>query len=257
MSLPWKSELLLRLTRSACVAQVLAPWSRHVVAEAHADGAPAESLPRVLQSLRDAGPAPLPRRARLLVPDELAYLALRPACARWAAAQRDAQAHFAQTLGRPDLIVQVAAMPGQGGWLAAAIEPDDLQRWQRLLGDAGVRLAAVELALLDDLRAISARVADDAVVALLRDEGMTLLRVAGGTPVELSWERCDPRAQRLVEQRLLAFQGAILSSVPEPLWLLCPSPSQCELWQRLARGHQWNLLARGAETPVLPAEAAA
>ena len=39
--------------------------------------------------------------------------------------------------------------------------------------------------------------------ALLRDEGMTLVRVADGVPGELGWERCDLQAQRAVEQRLL------------------------------------------------------
>lgn len=70
---------------------------------------------------------------------------------------------------------------------------------------------------------------------------MTLLRAAGGTLAELIWDRCDTRAQRLVEQRLLAFQGGIHSSSPEPLWLVCRSTAQCEPWQRLARGHQWTL----------------
>ena len=107
MSQPWKSELLLRLTRGSCVAQVLAPWSRRVVHEAHAEGSIGVALPHALEALQEGGAASLPRQARLLVPDELAYLSLRPASADWPTAQREAQAHFVQTLGRQDLVVQV------------------------------------------------------------------------------------------------------------------------------------------------------
>lgn len=249
MSQPWKSELLLRLTRGSCIAQVLAPWSRRVVHEAHAEGSIGVALPHALSALQVGGAASLPRQARLLVPDELAYLSLRPASADWPTAQREAQAHFVQTLGRQDLVVQVVPLPGRSGWLAAAIEPADLKAWQQALAKAGVRLVHVELALLDDLQAIAGHVGDEAVVAVLRDEGMTLLRVAGGTLAELIWDRCDTRAQRLVEQRLLAFQGGIHSSSPEPLWLVCRSTAQCEPWQRLARGHQWTLLSREGAVP--------
>lgn len=254
MSQPWKSELLLRLTRGSCIAQVLAPWSRRVVREVHAEGSIGVALPQALKALQKDGADVLPRQARLLVPDELAYLSLRPACTDWPTAKREAQAHFVQTLGRQDLLVQVVSLPGHSGWLAAAIEPADLQAWQQVLAEAGVRLAHVELALLDDLQAIAGRIGNEAVVALLRHEGMTLLRLAGGTLVELSWERCDTREQRLVEQRLLAFRGGIHSSTPEPLWLVCRSSVQCELWQRLARGHHWTLLSREPKEAPTSAE---
>lgn len=254
MSQPWKSELLLRLKRGSCIAQVLAPWSRRVVREMHAEGPIGTALPQLLKALQEEGETALPRQARLMVPDELAYLSLRPPCADWPTARQEAQSHFMQTLGRQDLVTQVVPLPVNSGWLAAAIEPADLQAWQQMLAQAGVRLAHVELALLDDLQAIASLIGNEAVVALLRDEGMTLVRVSGGTLVELNWERCDTREQRLVEQRLLAFQGGIHSSTPEPLWLVCRSAAQCELWQRLALGHQWTLLAR--ESAAQPATAA-
>ena len=141
-------------------------------------------------------------------------------------------------------MVQVVPLPGRFGWLAAAIEPADLQAWQQALAQAGVRLVHVELALLDDLQAIAGHVGDDAVIAVLRDEGMTLLRVAGGTLEELIWDRCDTRAQRLVEQRLLAFQGGIHSSSPEPLWLVCRSAAQCELGNGLRAATSGRCFAR-------------
>lgn len=252
MSQPWKSELQVRLTRDACAVQLRAPWSRRVLAEAGADGPVAEALPAALKQLRRQGHDPLPAQARLLVPEELVYLSLRPACHAWRIAQRDAVDHFAQALGRQDLVVQVAAMPDGAAWLAAAIEPADLAAWQRLFGEQGLELKRVELALLDDLQHIAAQVGAQATVALLRDEGMTLVRIADGVPVELGWERCDLQAQRAVEQRLLAYQGAILSSEPAPLLMLCRTASQREQWQRLARGHRWTLLLRG-EAPRVAA----
>ena len=142
-------------------------------------------------------------------------------------------------------------------WLAAAIEPGDLQAWQRALAEAGVRRARVELQLFDDLR-------HPRVVQVPRRgrssrccarEGLTLLRIERGVPVELSWERCDPRALRLVEQRLVAFQGAIVSSQPPAVWMLCRSAEQREHWERMT-GHGWTLLMRDA-SPAAAAEAGA
>jgi hypothetical protein len=252
VSQPWKSELQVRLTRDACAVQLRAPWSRRVLAEASADGTAAEALPAALKALRRLGHDPLPAQARLLVPEELVYLSLRPACHAWRIAHRDAVDHFAQALGRQDLIVQVAAMPGGAAWLAAAIEPADLSAWQRLFGEQGLALVHVELALLDDLHHVADQVGAHATVALMRDEGMTLVRVADAVPVELSWERCDLQAQRTIEQRLLAYQGTILSSEPAPLLMLCRTAKQRVQWQRLARGHHWTLLLRG-EAPQVAA----
>lgn len=251
MSRPWKSELCVRLGRGATAVQRLAPWSRRVLDAACAEGAPEQALPAALAALREREPAtPLPAQARLRVPDELAYLSLIAGGSGWPAAHQAAATHFAATLGRQDLVVQVVPMPGAAAWLAAAIEPGDLQAWQRMLADAGVRLAHVELQLLDDLRQLAAQVPDEAIVALLRDEGSTLLRIERGTPVELSWERCDPRALRLVEQRLLAFQGAIVSSQPPAVWMLCRSAEQRAHWDHMAQAHGWTLLPRDAAPPA-------
>ncbi len=259
MSRPWKSELCVRLGRGTTAVQRLAPWSRRVLDEAHGEGAPAQALPAALAALRERAAAPLPAQARLCVPDELAYLSLIAGGSSWHAARQAAANHFAATLGRQDLLVQVVALPGGASWLAAAIEPADLQGWQRALAEAGVRLAHVELQLLDDLRHYAAQVPDEAVVALLREEGSTLLRIERGVPVELSWERCDPRALRLVEQRLMAFQGAIVSSQPPSVWMLCRSAEQRAHWERMAQAHGWTLMLRDTPAPAAtaPAEAAA
>lgn len=251
MSRPWKSELRVQLGRGSTAVQRLAPWTRRVLDEARVQGAALQALPAALAALRERSEEPLPAQARLLVPDELAYLSLIERDGGWPAAHRAALDHFAATLGRTDLVVQVAAMPPGTNWLAAAIETGDLQAWQQALADAGVRLAHVELLLLDDLRRLAGQVPDEAIVALLRDEGSTLVRVERGTPVELRWERCDPRALRLIEQRLMAFQGGIVSSQPPGVWMLCGSDAQYAHWEHMARAHGWTLLRREA-APAQP-----
>ena len=253
MSPLWKSELVIRLGREHATVQVRTAWRRQVTARASAAGRVAEALPALLQALRDQGLAELPKHVRLLVPDEHAYLALLPANTAWRQARQRGLDHFAATLGRQDLEVQVIALPGGRWWLAAAIEAADLAAWRQQLGEAGLVLGHVGLALLDDLAAIAHRVADDGVVAVLREEGMTLLRLAQGAPVELAWERCDPHAQSCIEQRLLAFQGAGEARNADRLLMLCQSQAQHDDWLRLAAAHRWTILSPRNPTDAVPA----
>jgi hypothetical protein len=238
----WKSELLVRLGRDDCSVQLRSAWRREVLAEVSTSGTAAEALRLALAGLRERGHANPPRQARLLVPDERAYFSLLPAHAGWHTARQQAIEHFGTLLARQDLVVQVAELPGARCWLAAAIEAADLQAWRALCAANGLTLAAVELALLHDLQAIATHVRDDMVVALMRDEGVMLLRVARGAPVELSWERCDQQAQHGVEQRLLAFLKAGEVEKTPPLLMLCRSTQQHEAWQRLAKAHRWTTL---------------
>ena len=249
MSPLWKSELLVRPGRAECRVQVRSAWRREVLGECSAAGAGAAAIGVAVAGLAAQGTGRLPGRARLLVPDEMAYIALLPASAAWHTAQAAAAAHFAAVLGRHDLIVQVAAMPGSRWWLAAAIEPADLAAWRQVLAEHGVALDAVELALLHDLRAIARHVDDRSVVALLRDEGVMLLRVHDGAPVALSWERCNPHSQPCIEQRLFAFAQTDDGAKPDPLILLCRSAAQHDEWQRLAKAHRWTLLTPKAPAP--------
>ncbi len=253
MSPLWKSELVIRLGREQSTAQVLGAWRRQVTARASARAPLAEAVPALLQALRDQGLAEPPKHVRLLVPDEHAYLALLPADTTWQRARERGADHFAAALGRQDLEVQVVALPGGQWWLAAAIETRDLTAWRQQLGSAGLVLHQVGLALLDDLAAIAQRVADHGVVAVLREEGVTLLRVAHGAPVELAWERCDPHAQSCIEQRLLAFQGAGEARKTDRLLMLCQSQAQHDDWLRLAAAHRWTLLSPRNPTDAVPA----
>jgi hypothetical protein len=254
----WKSELLVRIGRTECKVQVLSAWRREVQAEFVAPGKGADAVSAALAGLRSQGLASLPRSASLLVPDEHAYFTLMPATPAWNTARQAATDHFAGMLGRQDLVVQVAALHGGQWWLAAAIEATDLALWTESLTANGVTLARVELALLHDLRAIARHVDERAVVALMREEGVTLLRVHEGTPVELSWERCDPHSHHCIEQRLLAFSKAgETDTKPDPLILLCRSAAQHDEWQRLAKAHRWTLLTPKEPAALLDARLAA
>jgi hypothetical protein len=245
----WKSELVIRLGRAHATALLRTAWHRQVAARASAPGRLAEAIPALLQALREQGVAELPKHVRLLVPDEHTYLALLPADTAWRRARQRGLDHFAAALGRHDLEVQVIALRGGHWWLAAAIETAELAAWRRQLDAAGLVLGHVGLALLDDLAAIAHRVADNGVVAMLREEGVTLVRMAQGAPVELAWERCDPHAQSCIEQRLLAFQGAGEAHQLDRLLMLCQSQAQHDDWLRLAAAHRWTLLS-----PRNPAE---
>lgn len=241
MSPLWKSELVLRLGRTHCRAEVRSAWRRERVARVEVEGTSADLIGQALQALRDQGVA-LPAHACLQVPEEQTYLSLLPADTAWARATQRAEAHFAESLGRLDLVVRVAALPGGTWWLAAALDPADLLAWRRAVEQEGLALSNVQLGLLADLRALAPRVADRSVLALLRDEGVLLLRLAEGSPVELRWERCDPHATACIEQRVQAFLKS--GEVPEiePLTMLCRRSSQHERWQRLAQAHGWTLL---------------
>ena len=252
MSPLWKSELVIRLGREHATAQLRSAWRRRVTARASASGRLAEAVPALLQALRDQGLTEPPKHVRLLVPDEHAYLALLPADTAWRRARQRGLDHFAAALGRQDLEVQVIALRGGRCWLAAAIETGELAAWRQRLGEAGLVLGHVGLALLDDLAAIAHRVADDGVVAVLREEGVTLMRLAQGAPVELAWERCDPHAQSCIEQRLLAFQGAGEARKADRLLMLCQSQAQHDDWLRLAAAHRWTLLSPRNPTDTVP-----
>jgi hypothetical protein len=245
----WKSELVLRLDRMRCRAEVRSAWRRELQASAEVEGVGPTLIAMAIQALRDQGVV-LPKQACLLVSEEQAYLSLLPADTAWSGATPRATAHFAESLGRLDLVVRVAALPGGRWWLAAAIDPTDLLAWQRAVEQEGMALSNVQLGLLADLRVLASRIADRSVLALLRDEGVLLLRLSEGSPVELRWERCDPQAHACIEQRVQAFLKSGEVNEVEPMALLCRTPAQHDRWQRLAQAHGWTLLLPSDALPV-------
>lgn len=243
MSLPWKSDLTLRLSRLQCTATLAEPWSRRVVHEVTAQADAPGSVTLALDRLAAACGTALPGRARLLVADEYAYLRLRPALPKWSDALRDARGHFEQILGDADCRVQVAQWPMGSWWLAAAMHGADLESWASAAAVHGVVFDRVEPALLEDLRDLAPRVGDRGVLALLRDEGVALVRISGGVPVELAWERCDPHAPRCIEHRVLAFQKAPASAQPDPLAMVCRDEEQAGIWKPQASAYGWTLVS--------------
>ena len=206
MSLRLTNELRL----GSCHAEVLGRgWQRQPLAVADGSGSGAAALSAALQALRLTEAVDLPGIARLTVADEFAYHALLDGDLSRVAALAQARARFAAVLEREDLRVQVMPLAGGRRWLAAAVARSDLDAWRDALDQAGVRLAHLHTALLEDLRRLSQQIPeDDAVIALLREEGVSLLRVRRGLPIALAWERFDAGLPDSLEQRLRGFVRA-------------------------------------------------
>ncbi|MBK6853751.1 MAG: hypothetical protein IPG93_19755 [Burkholderiales bacterium] len=208
MSRIWKSELRLELRINGCQAELRGPGlGRRLIASASASGRGAAAISAALSALRLADDiALLPADARLTVADEYVWYALLDTRASAQQALDDATSQFSDALGRNDLLVQVSPLPGGSGWLAAALLEADLNAWADALADAGVRLQHLHPALVSDLTEVASKVSeDDAVIALLRDQGATLVRLDGGVPAALAWERFDIDDRGLLDLRLQTF----------------------------------------------------
>lgn len=207
MSRLWKSELRLELRTNVCYAVLHSSGlHRRVLASASASGRGAAAIAAAIAALRMADINLLPADARLTVADEYIDFALLPGHLSAAAAQRRAKEQFAAALGHDELLVQTSALPGQRGWLGAAIDLTDFDAWTETLMEQGVTLRHIHPALTEDLRTLTARIAeDDALLVLLREEGATLLRLDEGVPSALVWERFDPSNHAALETRLRRF----------------------------------------------------
>jgi hypothetical protein len=204
----WKSELRLELRINGCQAELRGPGlGRRLIASASASGRGAAAISAALSALRLADDiALLPADARLTVADEYVCYALLDTRVSAQQALEDATSQFSDALGRNDLLVQVSPLPGGSGWLAAALLEADLNAWADALADAGVRLQHLHPALVSDLSAVASQIdEDDAVIALLRDQGATLVRLDGGVPAALAWERFDTEDRGLLDLRLQTF----------------------------------------------------
>lgn len=232
----------MRLERNGCELAVRSAWRRRVVAHAEAEGDAPSSLAAALGRLRAAGLAALPRQARLLVPDELAYCAVLPADRPWREARDRAREHFAQALGRAVRDVAVLPLPGARHWFAATVDARDVDAWRAMLAGAGIELVHAEPALLDDLRALAPVVADEALLALVREEGVSVARIEAGALVELRWERCDVDSHRCLEQRVAAAAQTVPAG--REVMVVCRSERERAAWGTIASGHRWRLACR-------------
>lgn len=243
MSLPWKSELRLRIGTRWCEAAVLSPWKRKALFSARVEAAGAQFVTGALKALRDQGADPLPTQARVLLEDELVYLARLPASLPWSRLREAAAEHFARALGRVDLRIDANALPGDGGWIAAAWEQPEHDALREELAAHGVRLVHAQPALLADLSAVAAQVPDDAIVVAPRDAGMTIVRVRGGGPTDLSWERCDMGEPASVDARVNAFRRLAAGDGEASVVVMVRSQGDAAAWQAMAARHQGKVVA--------------
>lgn len=188
-------------------------WRSRPRAVADGSGHGSAALGSALQALRLADIDELPTVARLTVADEYVFYALLEADLTPSQARAQARECLAHTLQRSDLRVQVMPLGRGSGtgrrWLAAAVAENDLQAWEATLRESGVRLTHLHTALIEDLRSLATSIPeDDAVIALLREEGVSLVRLREGLPVALAWERYDDDLPQSLEQRLRGFVRA-------------------------------------------------
>ncbi|MFM2066356.1 MAG: hypothetical protein RLZZ584_1265 [Pseudomonadota bacterium] len=213
----WKSELRLDLRIGGCQAEMRgAGWQRRLLASASGAGTGAAAISAALSALQLVDDsALLPSDARLTVADEYVFYALLDAQVSAQQALEDATQQFIHALGREDLVVQVTPLPAGSGWLAAALLETHLHSWADALADAGIRLEHLHPALVQDLIELADHIReDDAVIALIRDQGVTLVRLEGGVPGALAWELFDPQDSGALDQRLQTF---VHNTAPGPV----------------------------------------
>lgn len=245
MSLRFKSELRLELRIRSCQAELMpAGWRSRPAAVASGTGEGAAALNAALSALRLADVDELPGTASLTVADEYLYYRLLDDELGWAEALQEASAGFSEDLGRDDLRVQVIPLNNGRRWIAAAVPEPDVIAWREALALAGVRLEHLHGALIEDLRLLAPQVPeDDAVIALLREEGMSLVHLQAGLPVALGWERFEASDSATMEHRLRAFvrAAAVPSDTERVVYLLPESKALCRyVW---GQGQQFGLIA--------------
>ncbi len=229
MSLRFKSELSLNLRMRSCQAELLpAGWNSRPVAVASGSGEGASALTAALSALRLADIEELPRQAALTVADEYLYYQVIDDDLGWGAALQEATLRFAADLGRDDLRVQVTPLKNGERWLAVAAAEPDVAAWTEALALSGVQLRSLHAALVEDLRRLAPQIPEnDAVLALLREEGMSLVLIRDGLPVQLAWERFEAADAVTMEQRLRAFVRSVPQADECVVYLLPESQALC------------------------------
>ena len=221
MSVRWRSELLLELRMRGCHAHLLGPgWTQQSQASASAGGSGAAALSAALAALRLADVDTLPSIARLRVADEYVLHRLIEGEGSRAAVMEQARAHFDQALGPGERHLMLLPLSRRRHrWLASAVNSPELGTWIDALQQAGVHLETLQPMLFDEWERLRGQILDeDAVLALLRDEGATLIRLIDGLPVDLLWERFDPGDAATLERRLRAFARTPQGRRLRPAW---------------------------------------
>jgi hypothetical protein len=207
VSLRWRSELLVRLGAQHCEVS-LPPDVVHVV-----EGTGATAIHAALGALVAQGHT-LPRRARVLLGEDLLHLCVVDAEAEHAQTEAQARACaaalLAQVLGgrTDDRQVEVSLLDHGHAWLAAAVDIAALDHALDALMHHGIEARRVGVAVLDDLRAVQAHLPREVhTVALVRERGVSLLGFERGRLVAVEWEHLDWRDRDTLFQRLSAYAG--------------------------------------------------
>lgn len=204
-----------------CQAQLLGiGWARQSQASSSAGGSGGAALSAALAALRLADVDTLPSVARLRVADEYVLHRLIDGTGSRAEVLAQARGHFDQALGPGQRHVMLMPLDRRRHrWLASAIHAGDLSSWTEALSQAGVHLEEVRPMLFEEWEWLRGQIRDeDAVLALLRDEGATLIRLIEGMPVDLLWERFDPGDTATLDRRLRAFARTPQGRSLRPAW---------------------------------------
>ncbi len=254
MSLLLKSELRLRIGARHCLAEV---WSAGLVARCGArvmvGDAPQNPVEAALTALSAQG-VELPRRAAVLVEDELLYHATLPASGGMKQGLEAAREHFGSAMPEQEMVVGVTLMDGGQRWLASALPSDLLETWRLVLDAHDVQLALAQPAIQQDLLALRAsqRLRDGLVVAF-GSEGLGLVTLQNDAVSDLRWERRDladlpglaARLRALLSEQL---PNASADLAPASLVLLPQSPAQAASLRPWAESNGWRLAAPAMAT---------
>lgn len=248
MSLQLRNELRLRLGPRRCEAAIwCAGVQTRCTGRASAEGRGVEGMEQALAALEAEGHR-LPSIATLCVEDEFVYFATQPATGSWAEARDDAVDFFEATIGGEDLMVETCLAPCGSVWVAVAIDRGRVDAWRAALAGRDIEMRHVRAALLEDLWAIRGEVpGGDAVLAMLRNEGATMVALREGCITDINWERCDLAELDSLSQRLeggrarLAQSLGVDSATAVPLLLVPQDSAQHGQMSTWATDKGWHL----------------
>jgi len=240
-----------------CEAQIWrAGWPRGPAAEVRLQGADGTQLEQALEVLLEQGQA-LPSKATICVTDEFLYFAVLPAEGSMQRALVQARACFSDSLGDDELLVTLQLSPDGGQWLAVAVDADLVDGWRQTLAMHGVTLAALRPGLFEDLwHWRLAWPLEDALIVLMRGQGLMCLGVLSGAVHSIIWERCDvsqpelwcARVQACAERMSAARDDADTDSAVTVI-LIPEHEEQGAALQVLSPERGWQVLSRDAAKP--------
>lgn len=261
----WTNKLQARLHLQTCqLVRWDAGWSRHASACAEGAGTGSLALRDALSTLAQIDARGLPERLELVVADEYVHHCLVTADTSLQAHAQAFQA-LGDTFGATHWHLELMPLPSSAThhetrWLIAAISLDDLTHWHREAARFGLETAHLRSALMADLGSRlqgSTPAAGHAVAAWVREQGMSLVRLRHGVPVDVTWEHVDPGDELALRRRLLAFVERTGGGQPHTVTLEGPSRAHCEFrWQppppRVAGGAKKTRPEAGCEKPEQP-----